>query len=265
MFNSQTPLYNIGILGSYINYLESRQPAVDTDELLRCSGLTRFDLNDKALLLTQAQINTFHRCLDEAVSDPDIAYKVGQHSLFMKSTGTIMQYGSQFITPQTMYKAVDRIYPKWSRGHISETVITGKGRAEAIIRVRPGVCEEPFQCRNRQGIFEAIGKFQTGQAAEIRHPQCMHRGDPFCRYEITWKQKPSAAWKRAGAYAVLFAVLTAAVTSLLLPADRWLMLAMGLVLACLAIKVVAYGLEKKELVALLKTQGDAASHLLDEV
>ncbi len=265
VFNSQTPLYNSGILGNYINYLESHHVEVDTDELLHRSGLTRFDLNDKALLLTQEQINAFHRCLSETVSDPDIAFKVGQYSLYTKSTGTLMQYGSQFITPQTMYRAVDRIYPKWSRGHISETVITGKGQAEVTIRVHPGVCEEPFQCRNRQGILEAIGKFQTGQPADIRHPQCMHRGDPFCRYEITWKSKRSALWKRVGAYAVLISVPAAVAAGLLLPAGQALPAVMGLALACLSIGAIAHRQEKKELVDLLKTQGDAAGHLLDEV
>ena len=91
-FSDQTPLYNSGILGNYINYLESHHVDVDIDELLRCSRLTRFDINDEGHFLTQAQINRFHRCLDEALDDPEISYKVGQHALHMKSTGTIKHY-----------------------------------------------------------------------------------------------------------------------------------------------------------------------------
>ena len=69
-FKDQSPLYNSNILGNYINYLESRQMDVAIDELLRCSGLTRFDINDEGHFLTQAQINRFHRCLDDRLADP---------------------------------------------------------------------------------------------------------------------------------------------------------------------------------------------------
>ena len=208
-FSDQTPIYNSGIIGNYINYLEFHHVDLDTDELLRRSGLTRFDINDEGHFLNQEQINRFHRCLDEALKDPKISYKVGQHALYMKSTGTIKRYGLQFLTPGAMYRAVDRLYPKWSRGHVSKTTLTGKGRADVVVSVRPGVREEHFQCENRLGIFEAIGNILTGQPAQVNHPTCMHRGDDACRYLISWREKSSAVWKRMGAYAGVLAIAVA--------------------------------------------------------
>jgi PAS domain S-box-containing protein len=263
--DDQSPLYNSGILGNYIHYLQSRQPDVDIDALLRCCEITRFDLNDEGHFFSQQQINAFHQCLDERVSDPDLAYKVGLHALYMKSTGTVMQYGLQFITPHTMYKAVDRIYPKWSRGHVCQTTITGKSQAEVTVSVRPGVREQPFQCKNRQGILESIAKIQTGQAAQVDHPQCMHRGDEACRYLVAWKAKPSAIWKRAGAFAGLFSLLLTAATPFFLPVVPWALLVLTMALICLTILLVASRLEKKELVSFLKDQGDTAGHLLQEI
>ena len=263
--DDQTPLYNSGILGNYIHYLQSLQPDVDVDTLLHCCGITRLDLNDEGHYFTQQQINTFHRCLDERLSDPELAYKVGLHALHMKSTGTVMQYGLQFITPQTMYKALDRIYPKWSRGHLCQTTITGKSQAEVTVSVRPGVREEPFQCKNRQGVLEAIAKVQTGQPAQVDHPQCMHRGDDACRYRVAWKEKPSAIWKRTGAFAGLFALILAAVMSFFLSVVPWVFLVLSMALICLSIFLLGSRTEKKELIGFLKDQGDAAGHLLQEI
>jgi hypothetical protein len=248
-----------------VHYLESHHGDVDIGELLRCSGLTRFDINDKGHYLTQAQVNRFHRCLDDTLDDPQISYKVGQHALQMKSTGTIKQYGLQFLTPAAMYKAVDHLYPKWSRGHVSKTTITGKGRAEVTVSLRPGVREEPFQCQNRQGIFEAIGKILTGQPAQVTHPVCLHRGDDACRYRITWRERPSAVWKRTGAYAGLFCIGLAIAAYATLPATSWglSMLAMGM--ACLSLFLHGSRMENKELAAILKEQGDTAGNLLEEV
>jgi PAS domain S-box-containing protein len=264
-FNHRTPLYNSGVLGNYVHYLESHHEDVDIDELLRCSGLTRFDINDKGHFLTQAQVNRFHRCLDDALDDPQISYKVGQHALQMKSTGTIKQYGLQFVTPAAMYKAVDHLYPKWSRGHVSQTTITGKGRAEVTVSLRPGVREKPFQCQNRQGIFEAIGRILTGQPAQVTHPACLHRGDDACRYRISWRERPSAVWKRTAAYAGLFCIGLAIAAYAALPATSWglSMLAMGM--ACLSLFLYGSRMENKELAAILKEQGDTAGNLLEEV
>ncbi len=254
-FNDRAPLYNSGIIGNYINYLESQHVDLDTDALLRCSGLTRFDINDEGHFLNQAQINQFHRCLDEALSDPKIAYKVGLHSLHMKSTGTIKQYGLQFITPAAMYKAVDRLYPKWSRGHLSKTTITGKNRAEVTVSVRPEVREEPFQCENRQGIFEAVGAIFTDQASQVAHPRCMHRGDDACQYLITWREKPSTVWKRIGAYAGALATVVAAATYLYLSPTSWIIATLSMGMVVLSILLAGTRMEKKELAGMLRRAG----------
>ena len=264
-FDSQTPLYNSGILGNYINYIQAQNLDVDIDALLNCAGITRFDLNDEGHFFTQEQINAFHQCLNNNLSDPDIAYKVGQHALYMKSTGTVMQYGMQFITPQTMYKALDRIYSKWSRGHLCQTTIVGKSQAEVVIQVREGVEEERFQCRNRQGILETIAKVQTGQPAQVHHPQCMHQGDDICRYLIAWKEKPSTILKRKGVLAGLLALVFALVTVAFMPTHSWGLLVLLMTLLCMAIFLVGSWLEKKELIRFLKDQGDAADHLLQEI
>jgi PAS domain S-box-containing protein len=263
-FDEQTPLYKSGIVGNYIHYLETRVGA-DTDELLRCSGLTRFEINDEGYFLTQAQINRFHRCMDEKVADPEISYKVGQYALDAKSTGPLKQYGLQFITPGAIYKAVDRIYPKWARGHLCTTAITAKGRAEMTVAVRPGVREERFQCQNRLGILESIGKIQTGQPSRVTHPACMHRGDDACRYLISWREKPSAICKRTGAYAGLLALALTMGTFFFLPLVSWTLTVLCMAVICLSIRLVGSRLEAGELAGLLKEQGDAAGRLLEEI
>ena len=232
VFNDQTPLYNSGILGNYINYLESHHADVDIDELLCCSALTRFDINDEGHFFTQTQINCFHDCLAERLDDAEISYKVGQYALYMKSTGRLKEYGLQFITPGAIYKAVDRLYPKWCKAHLCNTRIIGKGRAEVTVSVQPGVREKRFQCENRQGIFEAIGKVFTGQPARVTHPMCMHRGDGTCSYLISWRERLSAVWKRVAAYVGMLTTVFAAATFFFMPATSWALVTLSMGLVC---------------------------------
>ncbi len=263
--DDQTPLYNSGILGNYIHYLNAHHSDLDTDALLRCSGLTPFDLNDEAHFLSQAQVNHFHACLDDLLSDPQISYKVGQHALVTKSAGTIRRYGLQFITPETMYKAVDRLYPKWSKGHRCNTEIVGKGRADVTVSTLPDVNEQPFQCDNRLGILESIGKLATGHPARVDHQVCMHRGGGVCRYQIFWQCSPSAAWKRVGAYATVLSTAAAGIAALTLPFSHWLLLLVSMASACMVLFLLAYRSKVDEMTGLLKEQGDAAGHLLEQI
>ncbi len=261
----QTPLYNSAILGNYINYLHAYHKDVDTDELLRCSGLTQLDINDEGHFLTQGQINHFHRSLDKVLNDPEISHKVGRHSLYMKSTGTIRKYCLQFVTPRALYRIIDQIYPKWCKGHRAKTRITGKGRAEVTVSIRPGIREKQFQCENRLGIYEAIGKLVTGQIAQVTHPKCMHQGDDTCRYLISWKEKPSSIWKRAGAYAIAFSIAIAVPMFFFMPAAFWTPSILALSVICLSILLSGSRLEKKELAGFLKEQGSTAGQLLEEI
>ena len=262
--NNQTPLYKSGLIGNYINYLSSHSVAVDIDDLLHCCDLGRQDINDEGHFLSQAQVNACHRCLDERLDDPEISYRVGQHALEMKSTGTVLQYGLQFITPGAMYKALDRIYPRWSRGHVSKTTIISKNRAHIAVSTRPGVREEPFQCDNRRGLFEAISTVHTGRPAKVSHPVCMHRGDNACEYRVTWEERPSAVWHRVGAYAAVASTLIAAIALFMAPPLVWALLVAGMTVGCLLIALVGTRKDNRELIGFLKSQGDAAGKLLKE-
>ena len=164
-----------------------------------------------------------------------------------------------------MYKAVDRIYPKWSKGHLSKTTITGKNRAEVTVSVRPDVREEPFQCENRLGIFEAVGTILTDQASQVAHPRCMHRGDDACQYLIAWREKPSTVWKRMGAYAGALAIVVAAATFFYLSTTSWIIVTLAMGMVVLSIFLAGSRLEKKELAGMLKEQGDSADHLMEEI
>ena len=265
VIDDQTPLYNSSILGNYINYIRAQKLDVDVDDLLRCTGITRFDLNDAGHFFTQQQVNAFHECLNERLPGQDIAYEVGQQAPYLKSSKTVLQYGLQFITPQTMYKAFERVHLKWCRGHWCKATAIGKTQAEVTVQIRPGIAEGRFQCEYRKGVLETIAKIQTDEPAQVEHPQCMHRGDDACRYVISWKKKPSTSWKRKGAWSALFTLLSGMVGIFFLPMLHWLLLVLSLSICSLTFFFVAGKLEKKELTGFLKNQGDAAGYLLQEI
>ncbi|PIE66746.1 MAG: hypothetical protein CSA23_07570 [Deltaproteobacteria bacterium] len=260
-----TPLYSSGIIDNYVHYLEAHHEDVDIDDLLHCSGLTRFDINDEDLFLTQEQINTFHRCLAEILGDPKIAYHVGKWAMPTKLTSRLKRYGLQFVTPGTMFKALDQVYPKWAKGHASRTRILDSNHAEATIQVKPGVHEKPFQCENRHGILEAVGHLATGRSIRVSHPACMHQGDEVCTYRITWPDRLSLRWKRTGACCGVVSAVAAAGIFVQRGLIIGLPATLALALICLLVIWNAGRLERNELVSYLKQQGDTAGHLIEEV
>jgi PAS domain S-box-containing protein len=132
------------------------------------------------------------------------------------------------------------------------------------VRPLPDVKEEPFQCQNRLGIFEAMATLQVGQPAEIHHPRCLHKGDDACCYLIQWKEKASCRWKRAAAAICAIASVGTIISFNFLSLLSWTLLTLFAAAGCLLVAARAWHLERRELVEAIVTQGDAADRLLEE-
>ena len=84
----------------------------------------------------------------------------------------------------------------------------GPNQVEIVARATPGTIEKPYQCENRIGTLEGVGKLVTKKCTEIEHPTCIHKGDGCCRYILTWEKTAALIWKRIGNFVLPAALLS---------------------------------------------------------
>lgn len=261
------PLYNSRLIKNYIEYLKDNHPYVDTGSLLHYAGIPSHQLEDEGHWFNQRQIDLFHEGLNQQTKDPDIPRNVGRYTLLSKVMSPLRSYLIGFITPAVAYSVLGKLYHFFSRACTIQSRSLGLNQVEVVAIPNPGVEEKKFQCENRIGIFEAMGKVLTTKFASIEHPTCIQTGGDYCRYIISWEKSPSLIWKKARIYIMLSAFVICPLFFFILHDTKWLWTAPILVYVLLVLSFIYYDAYegKKEIARTLKSQGELASSLLDEI
>ncbi len=259
------PLYNSRLVKNYLEYLEKVHPDIALDSLLAASGIGRAEVEDPGHWLNQDQINQFHAALNEAANDPQIPRDVGRFAHASRTSGMLKRYALGFLTPMTAYRALGKLSSEWTRAtDIALRPLSAKSIA-LTVTPRAGVQEQPFQCANRIGMFEAIAKLFTDQFAQVEHPVCMHRGGQRCEYRISWQLLPSSHWKRWLRFGSMGAFFSLAVTMGVLSANHWLLQLFGWAGLLGMGWTVGVALENRELKRAITHQGEMADQDLREI
>ena len=95
-----------------------------------------------------------------------------------------------------LYELVGKYASKLTRSSKWDARAIGPNTVEMIVTPFEGVIEEPFQCANRLGYFEAATEMFGYRLPEIKHPECIFKGDDRCRYIVTWEESRAATWRR---------------------------------------------------------------------
>ena len=263
--NDEQPLYNSRITTVYIEYLERHYPDIDIDTLLADAGMQRHQVEDPAHWFSQNQVDNFNRVLVHKTGDPQISRSVGRFVASSRRLGPLKKLTLGFVHPATIYLLCNRYNAMVSRGAVFVSRKTGANQVEVTARPRPGVSEKPYQCENRLGTLETLGKLISARYATVAHPQCIHRGDSLCRYEVTWNRSAAIWWKRVKHYALLLSVLLSAGLLPVTPLPDWLIVNLMLALLVTAVSAYATFLENKELTRTITAQGDIAQEHLNEI
>ena len=265
MMDNHTHIYNSRIIKSYVEYLKKHLPEVDSDPLLKYADIETYQLDDEGHWLTQEQVDRFHDILAKTTQDPDISRKVGRFSVTSRASGALGQYMLGFINPATAYGVLERINAQLSRGATLKTKAIGTDRIEAKATLQAGVVEKPYQCQNRLGGLEALAKLSTNKFASIEHPVCIHKGGDCCLYVISWDNTRTFFWKRIRNYYFWIAFALCAILFSFMKPAYWDVLTLSCVLMGMGVTLYAEHLEKKDLLAHIFNQGDAAESLLDQI
>ena len=260
----EKPVYNSRLVNNYVEFLELHYPSLDIDSILEYAGMKRYQVQDPGHWFTQRHIDRLHEMMTLQTGNPTISREAGRFTASARSTGTIRKYALGFVSPHVAYRLVANIASHMTRGGSWTVRKLGPNRVEVTAVASPGIVEKPFQCENRLGMMEALGRIFTGKYSDVEHPSCMHRGDAACSYLISWKALPSFTWRIFGKYVALGGAVGAAVLFFLLP-EHWAIFALIFALMTLSIPLYAESLEKKEMAKSLEMQGDAARERVEEI
>ncbi|MGD9251725.1 MAG: response regulator [Desulfobacterales bacterium] len=263
--NDEQPLYNSRITTVYIEYLEQHYPDIDIDALLAEAGMHRHQVEDPAHWFSQNQVDNFNRVLVNKTGDPHISRAVGRFVASSRRLGPLKKLTLGFVHPATIYMLCNRYSAMVSRGAVFVSRKTSANQVEVTARPRAGVKEQPYQCENRLGTLETLGKLISARYATVAHPQCIHRGDSLCRYEVTWDHSAAFWWKRAKHCVLLLSALLSAGLFMVTPLPDWLIANLILALLVMALGAYATFLENKELTRTITAQGDIAQEHLNEI
>jgi hypothetical protein len=247
-YNNKTPLYNIRLLRSYIDYVYVNYPDVDIDKILKYAGVTKFQYNDYGYWCNQQQMNRLQEILLEETANKNISRDTGRN--LVNTQNIIAQYIFGFINPANLTRQIEKVYKKISRGAIIQIKYLGNNRHELITTPLPGVKEELYQCKNRIGSLEGLLKLFLHEYPRIDHPECYHRDANYCKYIVSWnKLSGTFKWFRFRNYSIFVGVLISLVTLLLFPFNYFLISSS---LSCAIIAFMFYQLQKIEKNKLVK-------------
>jgi PAS domain S-box-containing protein len=261
----EDPLYNSRLVKNYLEYLRLFHPSLNIEIILDYAGITRYEIDDPGHWFTQTQVDRFHEILVRETGDSEISRRVGRYAASASTSGLLKQYALSLMRPASAYRMLERMTSALSRATKFRVNKLGRNSVEITVTLEPGVKEKPYQCENRIGLLESIGKVFTSNFATIDHPDCLHRGSEVGRYIVTWDDLPSQVSKMIRNYFLLISTLALPVLLFFLHISVWYYVLSGCFLAVLAtIQYTAY-LEKRELVTALEAQGDSAANQIDEM
>ncbi len=198
------PLYNSRIVDNYIKLIKNQYPSVDIVRLLQAAGMTLYEVADEGHWFTQGQINLFHEKLSQLTNNENIAREAGRNAASPEALGVLRNYVLGMISPSKVYELAGKAADKFTKSTTYQSKKVSYNKVEICVTPREGVQEQPFQCENRIGLFEAISMIFTKKPPTIDHPECVFRGGKTCRYIVTWEKTFSDIWKRIRNYTILF-------------------------------------------------------------
>lgn len=262
--NEHLPIYNSRLIKNYLEYLQAYYPRIDADRLLHQAEMSREEVEDPAHWFSQHHIDRFHELLAAETANPNIFREAGRFAAISNASGPLKRYAIGFMSPLGAYQLLEKITPHLTRGGAFKTVKLGSNKIEVYYIPKPGIAENRNQCDNRTGQLEAISKIFTDRFAHISHPACVHQGDEFCRYIITWHETPARHWQKLRNICLLAGGAASVALWFTLPLWPWLTATMafaGLGFWC------AYRSEEEEKRQLAKSivfQSDTAGVYLEE-
>ncbi|MDJ0808599.1 MAG: HD domain-containing phosphohydrolase [Desulfobacterales bacterium] len=258
------PLYNSRIIDNYVKLINKRYRHIDIGELLKYAGMTSYEVADQGHWFTQRQINRFHARLAE-YTDLDIAREAGRYAASPDAIGVMRQYALGLVGPEKAYQNISKAAAQISKAASYESVSLAPNKVEIVVKPQEGVHEQPFQCENRKGFFEAITLAFTSKLPRLEHPECYHQGHQHCRYILTWDKTFSTLWEPLKRYLVVFFLVSGIFMVSVYPKLPVSIVFPWIAIIFLLLSLVGESMQKNEVKKSLTNLWDSTEKLVDQI
>ncbi len=264
-YDENKPLYGGKGIDIYLRLLRLRYGYVDINDLLNYAQMELYQVNDEAHLFSQKQITLFYEKLVRLTGNKNIAREAGRFASSPEALGSMKGSILGMLGPIRYYELLGKFANKISKASIYEAHKLGPNKVEIIVTPYPGVKEEPFQCLNRMGYWEAISSVFHLKPPKILHPECLFKGDPVCRYIVSWKPSPANILKKIRNITALLLGLGCIFLPLKFPEIKFAIALPVSVAIVLAINWFARTLEIKDLYETVENLRDSSDKLMEQV
>jgi hypothetical protein len=263
--SSSTPLYNSRIIDTYIRLLRHNYSDIDIDEVLDYADMKAYEIADQGHWFTQKQIDRFYAIVSQKTNNENISREAGQYAATSEAFGAIRQYILGLTGPVKVYERIGKEISRVTKSSIYESRRLSRNSMEIRVKPKKGVQEKHFQCENRMGFWEAITREFDSRPTRIEHPQCMFKGDPFCRYIITWQMQGSAIWKMARNMTLPVLIIVCLVFGLIDPRMALTIIVPISATIFFALTAIAEHLQKQEIKSILNDLQENSHELLEQI
>jgi HD-GYP domain-containing protein (c-di-GMP phosphodiesterase class II) len=264
-YSESSQLYNSRIVDNYIKLIKKKYGYVDVNSLLSYAKMTPYEVADEGHWFTQKQINLFHEKLLQETHNENIAREAGRYSISPDAIGMMRPFVLGMVDPATVYSMVGKVAEKFTKSANYESKKLGPNKVEIKVSPQEGTRENPFQCENRSGLFEAAALAFTNKLPQIEHPECVFSGGESCRYIISWEKSSSAIWKKIRNYILLLLGLTCLVFGIFYPFMTLTTLLPVSLVIVLVLCAISHKMEKRELSASLNYLWDSTDTLVEQI
>lgn len=185
-YNENTPLYGSIGIDIYLKLIRHKYTNIDINELLEYAEMEPYQVKDVGYFFSQRQINRFMEKLTELTGNKNIAREAGRFSASPEASSVLWRSVLGLISPVRYYELLGKYANKITKSSKYQAKRLSKNKVEIIVTPYPGTKEEPFQCENRMGYWDAISTFYKLKPPKIEHPECLFKGDKRCRYIVSW-------------------------------------------------------------------------------
>jgi len=258
-------LYNSRIIDNYLKLIRKRYPNIPIDQVLSYAGITEFEALDEGHWFTQDQVNRFHYRLAQYANNTRIAREAGRYAASPDALGAMRHYILGMVSPWQVFELFQKAASRFTRSSKDVSRKLTPSKFEITVKPNPGVKEEPFQCENRMGFFEASLSIFSAKPPKIEHPECLFKGGGHCRYIVSFEPSSfhSTRWVR-NILALLFLLLNVGCLALFPLKTAASVLTISLFLLFIVSTISSY-LERRDLISSLGHLKSASDELIDQI
>ena len=190
------------LLQPMLKFYEMQFGREPLEELISALGTSLDVLQDLDAWFSTERFIELNEAMIEATGDDGLPHLAGRALTWPGMLGAERLFMRALANPRTAFMQIGKISSRYSKVTDWNVVQTGPTTGLATVRLTEGARDHISFCQNRIGVFEAVPEVFDLPPARVVHPQCLHRGDEACVYEIHWVRRRSWA-KVAWAVAVI--------------------------------------------------------------